>query len=428
MARKGGRHLEGTQRTEKNRAGSRREKADGGTADGGTEQWRDALVVVVAATKLQCQLPAPVRRCRLRGEGEKDWKKLDPRAKKCVFLGFKHGIKGFLVLDLKTNELIVSRDVTFYEHVLPFKNSASTTNDNSMNFHSTAQAHDSIAFDTLFDYLHTHNPPQGHTFISDTAHASITPQNNIHFTHINASASPSLPRPASQLAQHNSQLPPSLPDIRRSTKEKKQPAYLNDFHCFQTSIDSAVTKSSRYPISNYVSSHNLSKTHHTLSVAIASSVEPKHYEEAIVESCWKDAISAELKALATNKTWTLTHLPIGKKAIGCKWVFKLKLKPDGSVERHKARLVAKGYTQRQGFDFFDTYSPVAKMTTLRLLLALAAAKDWHLHQLDVNTAFLHGDLDEEVYMQLPPGLVVSQTGLVCKLQKSLYGLKQASRQ
>ncbi|XP_057734645.1 uncharacterized mitochondrial protein AtMg00820-like [Arachis stenosperma] len=112
----------------------------------------------------------------------------------------------------------------------------------------------------------------------------------------------------------------------------------------------------------------------TFSVSIASSVEPKHYEKAVTESCWRDAISAELEALNTNKTWVITSLPPSKKPIGCKWVFKLKLKPDGSIERHKARLVAKGYNQRQGFDFFDTYSPIAKMTTLKILLALAVVK------------------------------------------------------
>lgn len=136
----------------------------------------------------------------------------------------------------------------------------------------------------------------------------------------------------------------------------------------------------------------------------------------------------ELAALQQNNTWYLTDLPRGKNAIGCRWVYKIKNNVDGSIQRHKARLVAKGYTQQEGMDFLDTFSPVAKLTTVRLLLALAATQQWDLQQLDVDNAFLHGDLDEEVYMQLPPGLVPHSANQVCRLTKSLYGLKQASRQ
>nr|AAU44091.1 putative polyprotein [Oryza sativa Japonica Group] len=144
---------------------------------------------------------------------------------------------------------------------------------------------------------------------------------------------------------------------------------------------------------------------------------------------WKEAVCSEMDSIISNGTWEVVERPYGCKSVGCKWIFKKKLRPDGTIEKYKARLVAKGYTQKEGEDFFDTYSPVARLTTIRVLLALAASHGLLVHQMDVKTAFLNGELEEEIYMNQPDGYVLEgQEGMVCKLLKSLYGLKQAPKQ
>lgn len=153
----------------------------------------------------------------------------------------------------------------------------------------------------------------------------------------------------------------------------------------------------------------------------------------IMSKEWCDAVDVEFDSLEGLHTWDIYLLPEGKKTIRCKWVFKFKLHSDGSLERHKARLVAKRYTQRESIDYVDTFSHVAKMVTVKMLLALSAKKKWSLHQLDISNAFLNSDLSEEIYMDLPPGYTTRKgdslpPNSVLKLKKSIYGLKQASRQ
>jgi hypothetical protein len=143
---------------------------------------------------------------------------------------------------------------------------------------------------------------------------------------------------------------------------------------------------------------------------------------------WKEAVRSDMESIMSNGTWVVVERPYRCKPVGCKWVLKKKLRPDGTIGKYKARLVAKGYTQKEEEDFFDTYSPVARLTTIRVLLSLAASHGLLVHQMDVKTAFLNGELEEEIYMDHLEGFVVKgQEGMLCKLVKSLYGLMQAPK-
>lgn len=187
-------------------------------------------------------------------------------------------------------------------------------------------------------------------------------------------------------------------------------------------------RSCTYPIASFVSYGKLSLASRSMISTLDTINVPKTIGEALNHSGWRDAMIDEINALDHNNTWELVELPVGKKAIGCKWVFTVKVNPDGSMARLKARLVAKGYAQTYGVDYSKTFSPVAKVSSIRLFISLAATYDWTLHQLDVKNAFLHGDLHEEVYMEQQLGFVAQgEYGRVCKLRKSLYGLKQSPR-
>ena len=169
---------------------------------------------------------------------------------------------------------------------------------------------------------------------------------------------------------------------------------------------------------------NLAGTAYTVTIA-----EPATLEEALGGDQaheWKSAMDDELASLLANNTWTLEKPPPGVRPIPVKWVFKVKRDANGNIERYKARLVAKGYRQREGIDYEEVFAPVSKYSTLRTVLAVAAAEDMEIHQLDIKTAFLNGELEEDVWCEQAEGYE-SGKGLACHLRKSLYGLKQAPR-
>src|SRR3954454_8629468 len=159
--------------------------------------------------------------------------------------------------------------------------------------------------------------------------------------------------------------------------------------------------------------------------------DPSSYKEAMAgpdAAKWKEAMDSEMKSMYDNQVWNLIDHTPGTKTIGCKWIFKKKIDMDGNVQTYKARLVAKGYTQTQGIDYDETFSPVAKIQSIRILLAIASFHDYEIWQMDVKTAFLNGKLTENVYMVQPEGFINSKyPNRVCKLERSIYGLIQASR-
>jgi hypothetical protein len=186
------------------------------------------------------------------------------------------------------------------------------------------------------------------------------------------------------------------------------------------------TKHPLYPLTKYVSYDKLSPQYQAFISTLSSIKIPKNIQEALSEPEWRVAVHEEIKALEKNDTWDVVSLPEVKVPVGCRWVFTVKYNSDGTLQRYKARLVAKGYTQTYGLDYSETFSPVAKLNTVRILLSVAVNRDWSLEQLDVKNAFLHGNL-KEVYMDIPPGFAGGSGSKVCKLKKSLYGLKQSPR-
>lgn len=218
-----------------------------------------------------------------------------------------------------------------------------------------------------------------------------------------------------------------IPNEKRSLVK---PSYLKDYHCYTVSSHNLC--STAHPLVSSLSTSRLSASYKAFIHNVSSVFEPHHYSQAVLIPEWRQAMVEELQALERNGTWTIVSLPSDKTPVGCCWIYKAKFLANGTLHRYKARLVAKGYTQQEGVDYLETFSPVAKMVSIKVLLALSAVHNWILLQFDVNNAFLHGELDEEVYMSLPPGYkqqgATLPSNAVCKLHKSLYGLKQASRQ
>ena len=337
--------------------------------------------------------------------------KLDPRATKCVFLGYSSTQKGYKCYHPPTKKYLISVDVTFNEDESYF------TNSHVQGEEICVETNDNLT-----------------TTISLPLVLNNHPINNLSLESIPTSTQPIISEPISQpTPQPNTSQPISTPEpplnlinqeetrneddpwfgkvYSRKKEIAPRPMHIHDSDpnprpevtitpspleskaITSPDLPIAIRKGSRectkkplYPLSNYVSFHKFSPAHKSFLMNLNSISIPRNLSEALSNENWKHAMNVEMQALQQNKTWELVDLPNGKKTVGCKWVFSIKYKEDGSLERYKARLVAKGYTQTYGVDYSETFSPVAKMSTVRIVLALAAHFNWDIQQYDVKNA------------------------------------------
>ena len=328
--------------------------------------------------------------------------KLAFRSKKCVFLGYSPNHRGYRCLDLSTNRVYISRDVVFNEQDFPAKSMSSVPTP-AVNSSPTESA-----------LLPLPTPPGNYLSASN-----------------NPPIAPTIP-PSEPISQTDPPTPPDNPNPSPTTTTAPPPApHLipappNPPQASHHMVTRSMTSTSRPK--SFLDHHLYYSTHHPLQAfhAAALPFEPTTFSQATKLPEWQQAMAAEFEALMANGTWSLCPRPPNRKIIRNKWVYRLKQKADGSIDRHKARLVAKGFDQEDGIDYTETFNPVIKPTTIRVLLALAVQFSWSIRQLDVSNAFLHGSLLEEVFMEQQHAFIdPTHPNHVCRLHKALYGLKQA---
>ncbi|KAB2598442.1 hypothetical protein D8674_001362 [Pyrus ussuriensis x Pyrus communis] len=371
--------------------------------------------------------------------------KLQPRSVMCVFLGYSQGYKGVICYNLQTKKFILSRHVCFDESLFPAKlapYNRPARLDRPEEQEQPRSAPVMVSIPSSVSQSHTEI--FSHNIHTSDDHVSTESDNQ-------GSGTPDA---------HSSPLPttPLLPVIDPAQLQVGLPFASPSHHttsvitdvnprCIQTRLKTGAIVKKSYVgcLASLPQLHSLNpdgplsadfSTHFNAHLSggfsfladITDGEEPRNFKAASLKPEWQLAMQEEFNALKTQGTWILVPPPSHRSVIGSKWVYKVKKNPDGSISRFKARLVAQGYSQEHGLDYSETFSPVVRHTTVRLILALAAQFSWQLRQLDIKNAFLHGDLEDEVYMKQPQGFVdATCPNHVCKLVKSLYGLKQAPR-
>lgn len=302
--------------------------------------------------------------------------KLDDKSCKCVLLGVSEESKAYRLYNPISKKIIVSRDVVFEE-------------DASWDWGRSVEE----AKQEVLVWGDNEEEEENHEEASEGEEENIVPAEQ-----------------EENVSDSSSSTSQGSPQALQDERVRRQPIWMQD----------------------YVSGEGLGLSEeeeelHNLAV-VTTNEDPVDFDEAANHSKWRAAMKSEIDAIERNDTWELTTLPQGVKKIGVKWVFKTKYNEHGAVDKCKARLVAKGYAQRFGIDYTEVFAPVARWDTIRMIIALAAQKNWSIYQLDVKSAFLHGELNEEVYVEQPQGFEKEgEEDKVYKLKKALYGLKQAPR-
>ena len=308
--------------------------------------------------------------------------KLEDKSYKCVFLGVSEESKAYRLYDPESKKIVTSRDVIFAEEETW---NWGRTNDEELTWDDT-------------DSFNGTDKEEGDGITTDKDEVEI---------------------PGEQTAEQTA----------AQTEETRRPTFIPSSQENRREQTRRISIPPRH-LQDYVTGEDLAEQEEEEQylVLYAAEEDPVKYDEAVKDIKWRKAMDAEIQAIKKNNTWELVALPKGMKKIRVKWVFKTKLNEKGEVDKHKARLVVKGYAQRQGIDYSEVFSPVARWDTIRMLLSLAALRGWEVFQLDVKSAFLHGELKEVVYIEQPEGYIrKGEEQKVYQLKKALYGLKQAPR-
>ncbi|XP_060964985.1 retrovirus-related Pol polyprotein from transposon RE2 [Cannabis sativa] len=373
--------------------------------------------------------------------------KLDPRAEKCIFLGYPPNKKGYKCFNPISKRIYITMDVSFAENSPYFsKNFVQGENSVVQNFWELVEPLPKTILDVSLEKTQpTSIESESDLGLSETEMLRLIKNRNVLEPVVYSRKNiwersrdhPIIPAQDQMEAPNNgsSSTPSNSSSIPRSSlspsnilSSQSVSSPTSETLDLPIALRKGTRACTKHPIAKYISYNHLSDNYRAFITNISELVVPRSIQEALDEPRWKLAVDEEMDALIKNGTWEIVMLPRDKKIVGCKRVFTVKFKVDGSIERFKARLVAKGFTQTYRIDYQETFAPVAKINSIRILLSLAVNYNWPLNQLDVKNAFLNGDLEEEVYMSVPPGFEKKfGVGKVCKLKKSLYGLKQSPR-